>query len=58
MVSIVAFQAVDPGSIPGRRKAFSTFKIVLRLFHDLLVYQFAGGRTVFFMAELIGVKNV
>ena len=27
MVSIVAFQAVDPGSIPGPRKAFYTERV-------------------------------
>ena len=26
MVSIVAFQAVDPGSIPGRRIFFSSYR--------------------------------
>ena len=27
MVSIVAFQAVDPGSIPGHRNSFGLFEV-------------------------------
>ena len=30
MVSIAAFQAVDPGSIPGQRKALSNFFFLFR----------------------------
>ena len=30
MVSIVAFQAMDPGSIPGRRTRFATTQLVFR----------------------------
>ena len=36
MVSIVAFQAMDPGSIPGRRTLFETkFSSFFGLFHHI-----------------------
>ena len=35
MVSIVAFQAIDPGSIPGQRNLFLFFYTLLKVNHKL-----------------------
>ena len=40
MVSIAAFQAVDPGSIPGRRSVFTAFSYltVLNFIHSSIFF--------------------
>ena len=46
MVSIAAFQAVDPGSIPGRRRYFFfTAKLVIPLDMDTISYDGHVGAT-------------
>jgi hypothetical protein len=37
MVSIAAFQAVDPGSIPGRRNFFSVKRLANKIFDTNLI---------------------
>ena len=49
MVSIAAFQAVDPGSIPGHRRVFAAF---LSCF-DLLAFMFVLGLRLH-----VGVKKL
>ena len=42
MVSIAAFQAVDPGSIPGRRIFIQHFLIIIYTSQLVLVYLHVG----------------
>ena len=37
MVSIAAFQAVDPGSIPGQRKIRSLFFIIISFYLNIIL---------------------